>query len=333
MKAVVAEGLGRGWVVRDVADPCPGDRELLVQVEASSVCHTDIRLASDANFGGTFPRVPGHEFVGTVVETGSHVHEWSVGERVGVAWAQRWCGKCRQCLAQSYSFCERGCEVTGGTIDGGHAQYAVVDAAAAITVPTDPPATQLAPLLCAGYTAYSALQQTAVGPGDRVAVLGIGGVGHLAVQYARALGATVVAITRDSSKTAEIERFGAAQVLSPAPDQVVAELARDGGVDVLVVTADQPLGDIQRAVRVGGRIAIVAVGEETVQLTMREAVFKKLAVVGSSPGSRVLLQEAIAFHFAVGARSEVEQASLDGAPAAFERVRAGRAKYRVVFTP
>src|SRR5205085_12694336 len=110
---------------------------------------------------------------------------WSVGDRAGVAWAQRWCGRCRMCAEESYSFCEAGCDVTGGTVDGGHAELAVVDAAAAILVPGEPAADQIAPLLCAGYTVYSALRDTDVRPGDRVAVVGTGGLGHLAVQDAR----------------------------------------------------------------------------------------------------------------------------------------------------
>jgi alcohol dehydrogenase len=333
VKAVIAERLGQPWVTAGISDPQPGARDLLVQVEASSVCHTDIRLATDARFGGTFPRIPGHEFVGRVVEKGRDVQEWDVGDRVGVAWAQRWCGKCRQCLEQSYSFCERGNDVTGGTVDGGHAEYAVVDALAAVPLPVQPPADQLAPLMCAGYTAYSALRQARVRPGDRVAVLGIGGVGHLAIQYARGLGATVLAVTRDPSKEPELRELGAAEVLSPDGGAVGAELSRVGGADVAIITAGSQLEAIYDGLRVGARVALVAVGDQSLQLQMRAAVLKRLTVIGSSPGSRRLLQELLAFHFAIGAHSEVEQLSLDAATEAFARVRDGQARYRVVFTP
>lgn len=333
MKAVIAERLGQPWVTADISDPQPGARDLLVQVEASSVCHTDIRLATDARFGGTFPRVPGHEFVGRVVERGWDVQQWEVGDRVGVAWAQRWCGKCRHCLEQSYSFCERGNDVSGGTVDGGHAEYAVVDSFAAVPLPVEPPADQLAPLMCAGYTAYSALRQARVHPGDRVAVLGIGGVGHLAIQYARGLGATVVAVTRDPSKEAELHELGAAEVLSADGGALGAELSRMGGVDVAVITADGRLEAIFDGLRIGARVALVAVGDQSLQLQMRSAVFKRLTVIGSSPGSRRLLQELLAFHFTVGAHSKVERLPLDAATEAFARVRDGQARYRIVFIP
>src|SRR5207244_1943142 len=145
------------------------------------------------------------------------------------------CGRCRMCLRESYSFCEAGCDVTGGTVDGGHAELAVVDAAAAALVPEEPDASQLAPLLCAGYTVYSALREAAVEAGEDVAVVGAGGRGHLAVQYARVLGARVCAVTTTGSKRAELAGLGADEVVVCPPGAAGSALRERGGVDAILM--------------------------------------------------------------------------------------------------
>jgi alcohol dehydrogenase len=333
VRAVIADGLGKGWAVREVPDPSPGPADLLIAVEASGVCGSDIHLATRADYGGTFPRVPGHEFVGRVAEVGRDVRGWQPGDRAGVAWAQRWCGRCRMCSEQSYSFCAAGCDVTGGTVDGGHAELAVVDARAAIPLPVELEASQLAPVLCAGYTVYTALQDVAVAPGDRVAVIGVGGLGHLATQYARCLGGSVVAVTSNAGKRDELRGFGATDVVVARGEPAAEALRRAGGADVILVTGSGDPGQLSEAVRVGGRIALISPGDEPVAISARDAIFKRLRIVGSSPGPRDLLRQAIALHVDHGVRVATQVLPLEEAPRAFKLVSRGRARYRVVLVP
>lgn len=333
MRAVIADGLGKTWVVREVPDPTPGPADLLIGVEASGICRTDIHLNSRADYGGTFPRIPGHEFVGRVVEVGRDVRGWQPGDRAGVAWAQRWCGHCRMCREESYSFCTAGCDVTGGTVDGGHAELAVVDAAAAIPVPDGLDASQLAPVLCAGYTVYTALRDASVAPGDRVAVIGIGGLGHLAIQYARCLGASVVAVTSDHGKRNELYGFGAADVIVAAEEAAAEALGRAGGADVVLLTGSGDVGSIAEALRAGGRVALISPSDAPVAISVRDAIFKRVRIIGSSPGPRDLLRQAIALHEGRGVRVATQTFSLDEAPLAFDLVRRGAARYRAVLLP
>jgi len=330
MRAVVVQELGAAWVVEDAPAPALGLTDVLVRVEASGVCHSDVHLSRDSGYGGTFPRIPGHEFVGRVVATGEAVRSTVLGTRVGVAWPQRWCGCCRRCLDGYYAFCERGCDITGGTVDGGHAEFAAVDASSVVAVGEDLPASQIAPLLCAGYTAYSALRQAAVGPGDCVAVVGIGGIGHLAVQYASLMGASVVAVTSDSSKSADVRSLGAADVIAEASDDLGDELGRRGGVDVLVATTSVVLDAVLSGLRSGARVSLVGVGNEELRVSPRALVFGGVSVFGSSPGPRSLLAEVLAIHRSGKARVLVEELSLGAAGEAFSRCEAGSARYRLV---
>lgn len=332
MRAVVAPALGGPWEVREVPDPVPGPGQLLLAVEASGICYSDLHALTNPSYGCVFPRIPGHEAVGRVVALGEGVAEISPGERVGVAWAQGWCGVCRMCQSGGYAFCERGAESTGVTVDGGHAELMVVGAADTERVPDAIPPAEAAPLFCAGYTVYSALREADVRPGDRVAVLGIGGLGHLALQYARGMQAEVIAVTHSPDKRAMLLELGAHAV-------VVAEggageaLAAAGGADVVLAAGNALPPDVLRGLRSGGRLSLVGVSESPLTITPLELIFKRVAILGSSPGSRAVLRELLAFHAAIGARTIVETYPLDDAAEALARVEAGDVRFRAVLVP
>jgi D-arabinose 1-dehydrogenase-like Zn-dependent alcohol dehydrogenase len=230
------------------------------------------------------------------------------------------------------SYCETGVDVTGGTVDGGHADLALADAAAVEPVDADLPAQEIAPLFCAGYTVYSALRTTDVRPDERVAVVGIGGLGHLAVQYARGLGATVIAVTGSADKATVLRELGASEVLVTAGG-VGAALRAAGGVDVIVHTSASIESNLADGLRVGGRLAVAGVSRDHLRVTALDLIFRRLSVLGASPGPRQHLRELLRFHTAIGARTLVETFPLERAAEAIARVRQGLARYRVVLVP
>lgn len=329
MRAVVVEGLGAAWRIEDVPGPVPGTGDVLVQVEAAGICHSDLRVSELAEYGGTFPRIPGHEVVGRVVAVGDGVAAERIGERVGVAWPQRWCGTCDPCTDGRYAFCERGTDTTGATVDGGLAELLVADARSVEPLPEELDPVEAAPLLCAGYTVYSALRDMDVRPGQRVAVVGIGGLGHLALQYARALHAVPIAVTG----AVELARELGAEEVIVEREWPGRALAAAGGVDVILATGAHVASDLFSGLRVGGRLAVVGGGEERIDLPARDAVFRDAAVCGCSPGSRRVLRELLALHARAGCRVLTEVHPLEDAPIAARRLADGAVRCRAVVVP
>jgi D-arabinose 1-dehydrogenase-like Zn-dependent alcohol dehydrogenase len=332
VRAVVAPRLGGPWEVREVPDPSPGPGEVVLAVEASGICYSDVHALRNPAYGCVFPRVPGHEVVGRVGELGPGVERLAAGDRVGVAWAQRWCGRCRPCHDGWYAFCEQGSAATGVTVDGGHAELVAVDARSVERVPEEIPAAEAAPLLCAGYTVYTALRRAEVRPGERVAVVGIGGLGHLALQYARGLGAEVVAVTRSPGKRELLASLGAHEVVV-AEGGAGAALRERGGADVIVAAGNSLDPDILAGLRTGGRLSLAGVSESPLTTTPLELVFRNATVLGASPGPRRLLRDLFALHLATGARALVETFPLERAPEALARVESGEVRFKAVLVP
>lgn len=332
MRAIVAPALGEPWELREVPDPVPAPDEVLIAVEASGVCYSDVHVLNNPGYAGTFPRILGHEVVGRVVRSGDDVTGLEPGDRVGVAWTQRWCGHCRLCHLGAYAFCEAGPPATGVTLDGGHAELMVAHAGSVERVPDAIPSEEAAPLFCAGYTVYSALLDARIRPGERVAVIGVGGLGHLALQYARGMAAHVLAVTRDQGKSSALQQLGAHEVVVASGDSGAA-LHERGGVDVIVTTGNAVDPDVLKGLRTGGRLAVVGVSDSPIATTAIELVFGKFTILGSSPGSRAVLGELLAFHAAIGARTLVETYPLERADEALARVAAGEVRFRAVLVP
>jgi len=263
--------------------------------------------------------------------TGLARDEW-VGARVGVAYTQRWCGRCHYCAGGWYEHCSS-VDRTGFTVDGGHAEFAVVDAAAAECIPDGLDSVEAAPLLCAGFTAYSGLCDTQLRPGERCAIVGIGGLGHLAVQYAAALGAEVVAVTASPEKKKLLHRLGAEHVLVVEDRQTGDALRRIGGADAIVHTGNGVDAELVKGLRPFGRLALLGVSHESLRVTPIELVFGKFSVLGSCQGPRRRLREVLELHRRAHARTIVESHRLEDALTAYERVAAGTAFMRAVLVP
>jgi D-arabinose 1-dehydrogenase-like Zn-dependent alcohol dehydrogenase len=332
MKAVVSTGLGEGWIIEERPDPVPGTGEVLVAIEASGVCYTDIQQLREPVYGCTFPRIPGHEAVGTVSGLGSGVDDLQVGDRVGVAYAQSWCGRCHHCALGRYEHCGA-ISATGVTVDGGHAELAVFHAGSVERVPDGLDPIQAAPVFCAGFTVYSGLQDAELRPGERCAVIGLGGLGHLGVQYAAAMGAEVFVVSRSERKAGLARELGADHVVIVEPGEVGRELRRLGGVDVIVHTANGIEEGLHLGLRSYGRMSLLGVSRDSFSLTPTDLCFGNLRVIGSMQGPRTRLREVLALHLRCGAKTVTETYSLDEAHSAFERVASGRATFRAVLVP
>ena len=332
MKAVVADAFGGNWSIRELPDPEPGPDEVVVKIEASGICYTDIQQLMNPNYHGTFPRVPGHEPVGVIVARGASVDSLELGTRVGAAYVQRWCGACAHCEKGRYEHCAA-ISATGVSIDGGHAELMVAHAASLEPIPPDIDPAEAAPIMCAGYTVYSGIKDCALEPGERCAVIGVGGLGHLAIQYATALGAEVVAVTRDTSKEPLLRALGAASVVVPTDGKVGHALREIGGVDVMLHTANRAETELLKGLRPYGRLSLMGVTSDAVAASAQDMVFGKLTIVGSSQGPRTRLREVLELHARSGAKTAVERYSLDDALSGFARVESGSARFRAVLTP
>lgn len=332
MKAVIAPHFDGAWEVGELRDPAPGPNDVLVEVEASGVCYTDVHQLHDHGYGGTFPRVPGHEPVGRIVAKGAAVKNLAVGERVGVAYTQRWCGRCQYCMLGRYEHCSA-CSYTGITVDGGHAELMLMDAGSVERVPEGLDPIQAAPVFCAGFTTYSGICDAELRPGERCAVIGVGGLGHLALQYASALGAEVVAVTRSGDKSAMLSELGADRVVVTGDEGAGAHLREIGGVDVILNTANAVDPDIIIGLRPYGRISLLGGTRQTLQITPTQMLFGKFKIMGSSQGPRHRLREVLALHARAKVRTMVEEYSLDEAAIAYDRVVSGAARFRAVIAP
>lgn len=333
MRAVVASLFGAPWELHyDHHDPEPGPGDVVVKIEASGICYTDVGQLHDPVYGCTFPRIPGHEPVGRIVALGAGVKGRAIGDLVGVAYTQRWCGVCEYCILGRHEHCTAS-SYTGVTVDGGHAELMVMDAGSVEKIPDGMDAVQAAPVLCAGYTVYSGICDAELRPGERCAVIGVGGLGHLGVQYAAALGAEVVCVTNSADKVAMLKTLGAAHVLV-SNGETAGKLLQDfGGVDVILNTANGVAQDIVLGLRPYGRISLLGACQHCFPVTPTQMSFGKFKIMGSSQGPRSRLREVLELHHRSKARVLVEEYGMDDALVAFERVRSGRARFRAVLVP
>jgi propanol-preferring alcohol dehydrogenase len=336
MKAAVVTSFTEPLEIHDRAVPEPGPGQVLVRIEASGLCHTDIHAAhGDWPVKPTPPFVPGHEGVGIVEATGSGVTQHAVGDRVALPWLGRACGHCDHCISGWETLCEEQ-QNTGYSIDGGFAEYAVADATYAVSVPDGVTPHDAAPLTCAGVTTYKAIKVAHVRPSERVAIFGIGGLGHLAVQYAHLVGGTVIAVDVEDDKLELARELGADHVVNARETDPVAAIEALGGADVAVVLAVIPSVFEQAfaALRRGGRLVCVGLPPETdgpMSLPIFPTVLKGISVIGSIVGTRQDLAEVFDLHVHGRTRVIAEPRKLEEVNDAIEEVLTGRATARIVF--
>jgi len=336
MKVAVVTSFTEPLEIQDRPIPLPGPGQIVVRIESSGLCHTDIHAAhGDWPVKPSPPFVPGHEGVGIVEKVGPGVTVRSVGDRVALPWLGHACGHCDYCVRGWETLCEQQ-QNTGYSIDGSFGEYAVADADYAVPVPEGVDPHDAAPLTCAGVTTYKAIKVAGIRPTEKVAIFGIGGLGHLAVQYARIVGGTVIAVDVEDAKLEMARELGADHVINAAETDPVAAIEALGGADVAVVLAVLPsvFETAFASLRRGGRLVCVGLPPESdgpMALPIFPTVLKGISVIGSIVGTREDLAEVFELHARGRTRVIAETRKLDDVNEAIDDVLAGRTNARIVF--
>ncbi len=335
MKAAVVTDFSAPLEIREVPIPEPGPGDVLVRMETSGLCHTDIHAAhGDWPVKPAPPFIPGHEGIGVVVELGAGVTERAVGDRVAIAWLGYACGKCRYCIGGWETLCleQRN---SGYSVNGSFAEYAVLPAAFATPVPDEISSRDAAPLTCAGVTTYKAIKVAGVAPAETVAIFGVGGLGHLALQYARIAGGITIGVDIEDSKLEMATELGADHVVNAAKTDPVEAIQALGGADVAVALAANPQSFDQafRSLRRGGRLVCVALPADNgaLKLPIFDTVLNAKTVIGSIVGTRNDLADVFALHAAGRTRVIAVDRKLDEVNQSIADVLAGDVPARVVF--
>ena len=318
-------------VEREVPQPGPG--AVRVRVQACGICHSDAFTKEGHWPGIQYPRVPGHEIAGVVDEVGAGVIGWAKGQRVGVGWYGGHCGHCRACRRGEFINCEF-LPVPGISYDGGYAEYMVAPADALALMPDGISAEEAAPLLCAGITTYNALRHSGARPGDLVAIQGVGGLGHLGIQFANKFGYKVAAVSRGTDNAALARKLGAHHYIDSQASNPAEELKKLGGARVILATA--PSGKAMTALFDGlgtnGKMVVVGASMEPIQVTPLQLIMGRRSLQGWPSGTSADSEDTLNFAVLSGVRPMIEKFPLDRAPEAYERMISGKAEYRVVLT-
>lgn len=328
MRAAVVTAVNGPWEVKDVPRPEPNPNQVLVKMHASGICYTDVHQTL-GHIPGAFPRILGHEPVGEVVAVGPGVASRKVGDRVGVPWIQATCGRCEWCARGRRMFCTGERKSTGMELQGGHAEFMPMYADATYLIPDGVSYDQAAPIFCAGYTVWSGLRWARPQPHERVAVLGIGGLGHLAVQYAKAAGFDTIAISHSPDKDNLIRELGADEIVRDGKG-----LAAAGGADIVLSTTNstKSMVDSIQGLRPDGRIVTMGADVEPISISLMDLISRRIQVIGSQQNASEYLYEALDFVAKGKVKTIAETYALAEAPKAYQRVAEGKARFRAVLT-
>ncbi|SFT95965.1 alcohol dehydrogenase AdhP [Pseudomonas marincola] len=333
MKAAVVHAFGEPLRIEEVKVPMPGPGQILVKIEATGVCHTDLHAAEgDWPVKPSLPFIPGHEGVGYVAAVGSGVTRVKEGDRVGVPWLYTACGCCEHCITGWETLCESQ-ENTGYSVNGSYAEYVLADPDYVGILPKNIGFVEIAPILCAGVTVYKGLKITGARPGQWVAISGIGGLGHVAVQYARAMGLHVAAIDVDDSKLDLARRLGAELTVNARNEDPATVIQRDiGGAHGVLVTAvsNSAFGQAIGAARRGGTVALVGLPPGDFPAPIFDVVLKAISITGSIVGTRADLQEAMEFAGEGLVKATCTTDKLDNINVILDQMRAGKIEGRTV---
>ena len=312
--------------------PAPGPGTVRIKVEACGICHSDSIVKEGLMPGLQYPRIPGHEVAGQIDAVGPGVTQWTAGQRVGVGWHGGYCGHCDACLRGNFFACRTG-QVTGLTFDGGYAEYMIAPESAVALLAAELPVADSAPLLCAGITTFNALRNSGAQAGDLVAILGIGGLGHLGVQYAAKMGFRTVAIARGKDKEPLAKQLGASAYIDSSAQDPAAALQQLGGARVILatVTNGEAMSAVQGGLGINGTLLIIG-AVPSLSISSMQLLFGRQSVKGWYSGTSIDSQDTLAFSALTGVRSMNETFPLDRVTEAYDRMMSGKARFRVVLT-
>lgn len=331
MRAMVVKSAGEGPFLEERDVPEPGRGEVRIKVHACGVCHSDHYCVEALWPGLELPRVPGHEIAGVVDAVGEDVTRLEAGDRVGLGWHGGHDGTCSACLKGKFLFCDNE-QITGLTIDGGYAEYVVAPAVACARVPDGMPFAEAGPLLCAGVTTFNALRNSGARPGDLVGIQGLGGLGHLGVQYARAMGFRVVAISRGQEKDPFARELGAHHYVDANDDGFAERMADLGGARVILATAPnaKAISALVPGLGIEGCLMVVGASFEPLEIGAVDLISGSRRVQGWASGTATDSTDAMAFAKAHDVKPLIETFPLEDARAAYDRMMSGDARFRVV---
>jgi D-arabinose 1-dehydrogenase-like Zn-dependent alcohol dehydrogenase len=316
-------------VERDIPEPAAGT--VRIKVQACGICHSDSLTKEGTLPGIQYPRVPGHEVAGIIDALGPGVRGWTAGQRVGIGWHGGHCGYCDSCRRGDFVTCRNAPQVPGITYDGGYAEYMIAPWEALALVPDDLSAVESGPLMCAGITTFNALRNSGARPGDLVAVLGLGGLGHLGVQFAAKMGFDTVAIARGADKAPLAAQLGARHYIDSQAENPAEALTKLGGAAVILATATsgKAFAAALGGLAVGGKMIIVGAADP-MEVSPLPLILARRSIVGWPSGRSIDSQDTLRFSALTGVRSMNEVFPLERAAEAYERMMSGQARFRVV---
>ena len=314
--------------------PEPGAGQVRIKVEACGICHSDAMTKEGLWPGIQYPRVPGHEVAGIVDVVGAGVLGWARGQRAGVGWHGGHCGYCDSCRRGDFVTCQVAPQVPGIAYDGGYAEYMIAPASALAAIPDGLSAVEAGPLMCAGVTTFNSLRHSGARPGDLVAILGIGGLGHLGIQFAAKMGFKTVAIARGMDKEPLARKLGASSYIDSKMQDPAAELLKLGGAKVVLATVTN--GDAMSAtlggLGVNGKLVILGAAAEPLQVSGIPLILGRRSIVGWPSGSSIDSQDTLSFSLLTGVRAMSEVFPLERTAEAYEHMMSGKARFRAVLT-
>jgi D-arabinose 1-dehydrogenase-like Zn-dependent alcohol dehydrogenase len=318
-------------VERDI--PEAGARQVRIKVQACGICHGDSVTKEGLYPGIEYPRVPGHEIAGVIDEVGRDVIEWKAGQRVAVGWHGGHCGHCESCRRGDFITCSYA-QIPGFSYDGGYADYMIAPTEALAIIPDELSATDAAPLMCAGITTYNALRNSGARVGDIVAIFGIGGLGHLGVQFAAKMGFKTIAIARGKDEEELVKKLGARLYIDNRSQNAVEELNKLGGAKVILATvpSGKAMSEILGGLAVNGKLVIIGASDEPIEVPPPLFIQGRRSLVGWPSGTSIDSQETLSFSVLSGVRSMNEVFPLEHAAEAYELMMNGKARFRCVLT-
>jgi D-arabinose 1-dehydrogenase-like Zn-dependent alcohol dehydrogenase len=333
MKVAQIAKPGTGFEIVDREIPQPGFRQVRIKVQACGVCHSDVLTVEGLWPGIQYPRIPGHEVAGVIDEVGSGVSEWKKGQRVGVGWHGGQDGTCRECRRGDFRNC-RNLKIAGISYDGGYQQYMIAPVEALAAIPDTLTDVEAAPLLCAGITTYNALRHGGALPGDLVAVQGVGGLGHLGIQFANKFGYKVAAIGRGAENASLARKLGASIYIDSKATNPAEALQKLGGAQVILATApnSKAMSELIDGLGPNGKLMVIGATFDPIEVTPIQLISGSRAIQGWSSGTPTDSEDTLNFAELTGVRPMIETFPLEKAGEAYARMMSGKAQFRVVLT-